>query len=125
MSVFPDISWGFPAANFPFYPDLCDYEQHFDAHQIVFDLTLCVSVLSTTVLSTAETLIFSKGDRVDAVWSTSGCKAETCQDCKTFLETPISRLTDTLSPVVDNNPSAFAEAYWEINSLRVYTPPPQ
>ena len=24
--------------------------------------------------------------------------------------------------VVDNNPSDFAEAYWEINSLRVYTP---
>ena len=26
------------------------------------------------------------------------------------------------SSVVNNNPSAFAEAYWEINSLRVYTP---
>jgi hypothetical protein len=25
---------------------------------------------------------------------------------------------------VDNNPSAFSEAYWEINSLRIYTPPP-
>ena len=23
---------------------------------------------------------------------------------------------------VDNNPSAFSDAYWEINALRVYTP---
>ena len=24
--------------------------------------------------------------------------------------------------VVDNNPQAFKEAYWEVNALRVYTP---
>jgi len=46
----PDITWGFPAANFPFYPDRCNYEQHFNAHQIVFDLTFCVSVLSTLLV---------------------------------------------------------------------------
>jgi hypothetical protein len=32
------------------------------------------------------------------------------------------QLICSLSPVVDNNPTAFSEAYWEINSLRVYTP---
>ncbi len=48
--VDPDFSWGFPAANFPFYPGHCDYEQHFNAHQMVFDLTFCVGVLSTRLV---------------------------------------------------------------------------
>jgi hypothetical protein len=30
--------------------------------------------------------------------------------------------SSTLSLVVNNNPTYFREAYWEINSLRVYTP---
>ena len=59
MPVYPDISWGSPDANFPFYPDLCDYEQHFDAHQIVFDLTFCVSVLSTLLFYPWLTRLFS------------------------------------------------------------------
>ena len=25
-------------------------------------------------------------------------------------------------PVVDQNPKAFVDAYWEVNSLRIYTP---
>lgn len=41
-SLYPDPSWGVPAANFPMYPGLCDYDAHFNAHQIVFDLTFCV-----------------------------------------------------------------------------------
>ena len=28
-------------------------------------------------------------------------------------------------PVVDQNPQAFKDAYWEINSLRIYTPTPE
>jgi hypothetical protein len=43
--LFPDFSWGIPAANFPMCPDLCNYDAHFNAHQIVFDLTFCVSNL--------------------------------------------------------------------------------
>ncbi|KAH9019591.1 concanavalin A-like lectin/glucanase domain-containing protein [Lactarius deliciosus] len=85
VPVYPDIFWGVPAANFPFFPDLCDYEQHFAAHRIIFDLTFC-------------------GDWAGSLWPTSGCGEGTCND------------------FVNNNPSAFAEAYWEINSLRVYTP---
>ncbi|KAI9462903.1 concanavalin A-like lectin/glucanase domain-containing protein, partial [Lactarius psammicola] len=85
VPVYPDIFWGIPAANFPFCPDLCDYEQHFNAHQIIFDLTFC-------------------GDWAGSLWPTSGCGAGTCED------------------FVNDNPSAFADAYWEINSLRVYTP---
>jgi len=47
----PDRTWGAPAANFPFYPDRCDYKSHFDAHQIVINLTFCVSVLATPLSS--------------------------------------------------------------------------
>jgi hypothetical protein len=43
--LYPDDSWGTPAADFPMCPDLCDYNSHFNAHQIVFDLTFCVSDL--------------------------------------------------------------------------------
>jgi len=82
-------SWGDPDAHFPFDPYLCDYKQHFDAHQMVFDLTFC-------------------GDWAGSVWPlpSSGCahEAATCED------------------FVNNNPSRFHDAYWVINSLRVYTP---
>jgi hypothetical protein len=44
-SLYPDSSWGVPAADFPMCPDLCNYDAHFNAHQIVFDLTFCVSDL--------------------------------------------------------------------------------
>ena len=39
-TVNPDW-WGPPTAFFP-TGDNCSYEKHFDAHQIVFDLTFCV-----------------------------------------------------------------------------------
>lgn len=44
------------------------------------------------------------GDWAGNVWGNGGCasQADTCQD------------------FVANNPSAFSDAYWEINSLRVY-----
>jgi hypothetical protein len=48
--IFPDITWGLPAANFPFYPEYCDYESHFNAHMLVFDLTFCVSLPSTLLV---------------------------------------------------------------------------
>ncbi|EJD52769.1 hypothetical protein AURDEDRAFT_55815 [Auricularia subglabra TFB-10046 SS5] len=80
--VRPDARWGTPDAVF--LPDQCDLASHFDAHQVVFDLTFC-------------------GDYAGAVYSAMGCPGQ-CVD------------------YVNNNPSAFTEAYWEINSLRVYTP---
>jgi hypothetical protein len=42
--IMPSEIWGWPEAGFPL--DSCDYVSHFDAHQIVFDLTFCVSVSS-------------------------------------------------------------------------------
>jgi hypothetical protein len=40
--IFPNLSWGAPAANFPMYPGYCNYTDHFNAHKMVFDLTFCV-----------------------------------------------------------------------------------
>ncbi|EMD37716.1 glycoside hydrolase family 16 protein [Gelatoporia subvermispora B] len=81
--IAPDPSWGPPEATFP-TSDTCDYNSHFDAHQMIFDLTFC-------------------GDFAGNAYATSGCGG-TCED------------------LVDNQPEAFSNAYWEINSLRVYTP---
>ncbi|KAH9948669.1 concanavalin A-like lectin/glucanase domain-containing protein [Amylocystis lapponica] len=80
--IFPDASWGAPAAAFP-AGATCDYAAHFDAHQFVFDLTFC-------------------GDWAGDAYASSGCGGS-CVD------------------LVDNHPEAFQRAYWEINSLRVYT----
>ncbi|CAL1706599.1 unnamed protein product [Somion occarium] len=79
----PSPSWGRPEASFPL-GDNCDYDSHFDAHSMVFDLTFC-------------------GDWAGSAYPNSGCGG----NCVDF---------------VNNNNEAFSEAYWEINSLRVYTP---
>ncbi|KAF8264597.1 concanavalin A-like lectin/glucanase domain-containing protein, partial [Lactarius quietus] len=70
--------WFFPRAGN--VPDVIlngaeEGEPHFDAHNMVFDLTFC-------------------GDWAGNVFSTAGCGTGTCSD------------------FVNNNPSAFAEAYW-------------
>jgi hypothetical protein len=38
--VSPSSSWGIPDASFP--SDMCDYDSHFNKHQMIFDLTFCV-----------------------------------------------------------------------------------
>ncbi|KAK7692453.1 hypothetical protein QCA50_004078 [Cerrena zonata] len=81
--ISPNPSWGNPEASFPI-ADSCDYDSHFDAHSMVFDLTFC-------------------GDWAGADYPNTSCGSN-CVD------------------YVNNNPGAFSNAYWEINSLRVYTP---
>jgi hypothetical protein len=49
-SLYVDPSWGIPAANFPFLPTYCNYEEHFDAHELIFDLTFCVSLSTLLIL---------------------------------------------------------------------------
>ncbi|KAJ7287593.1 glycoside hydrolase family 16 protein [Mycena rebaudengoi] len=44
------------------------------------------------------------GDWAGSAFSTAGCGPSSCQE------------------FVDNNPAAFTDAYWEIESLRTYTP---
>ena len=83
--LYPDASWGVPAADFPMYPDLCNYDAHFNAHQIVFDLTFCVSGLFyLSCPSTIEPffLPFAQGDWAGNTWPSSGCGPGTCVDCK-------------------------------------------
>ncbi|KAI0786692.1 concanavalin A-like lectin/glucanase domain-containing protein [Abortiporus biennis] len=83
-SIVPDhVNWGKPDASFPLQTDNCDYDAHFNAHILVFDLTFC-------------------GDwaGADSVYGSSGCPGN----------------------LVNNNPEEFKQAYWEINSLKVYTP---
>jgi hypothetical protein len=53
-SLFPNPSWGSPAANFPMCPGYCDYDSHFNAHQIVFDLTFCVRAMFICLLLLLE-----------------------------------------------------------------------
>jgi len=46
-----------------------------------------------------------------------------CDDCESHLRRHTGWYADVNpSLVVDQNPEAFVDAYWEINSLRVYTP---
>jgi hypothetical protein len=44
-SLYPDASWGVAAADYPMHPNHCKYDDHFNEHQMVFDLTFCVSDL--------------------------------------------------------------------------------
>jgi hypothetical protein len=129
-SLHLDPSWGIPAANFPFHPNYCNYDEHFDAHMIIFDLTFCVS-LSTLFTSfccppsmTEGHLPFAQGDWAGTNWPSSGCGNSTCENCKHPLayDGQLLGLSTHFLSVVNNNPSAFSEAYWVVNSLRVYTP---
>ena len=46
-----------------------------------------------------------------------------CNDCELRLSLLWVVCADgDTTPVVDQNPDLFADAYWEINSLRIYTP---
>ncbi|KAF9227374.1 hypothetical protein BS17DRAFT_814265 [Gyrodon lividus] len=90
----PDVN----AVSSSFMPDVfyptqknCNYAEHFDAHSIVFDLTLCEDWAGSP-----------------SVWNASACSLK-AKDCTDF---------------VANNPMEFAEAYWEINSLKIYTRKP-
>jgi hypothetical protein len=49
-----DVTWGRPAANFPMKQGHCDYDSHFNAHRMVFDLTFCVSAFLPCLLLLIE-----------------------------------------------------------------------
>lgn len=75
-------NWGTPTAFFPNTD--CDIGSHFDANNIIINLTFC-------------------GDWAGqaSIFNGAGCPGS-CVD------------------YVNNNPSAFANAYWDIASVRVY-----
>ncbi|KAF8636312.1 hypothetical protein AX17_003632 [Amanita inopinata Kibby_2008] len=78
-TVNPD-NWGTADALFP--ATSCNIASHFDAHNIIINLTFC-------------------GDWAGNVYSQSGCPS-TCVD------------------YVNNNPSAFVNAYFEFASIKIY-----
>lgn len=82
MGVIWPGAFGKPDAHFP--TTACDYDSHFDEHQIIFDTTFC-------------------GDWAGAVFKNVPCGGGSCAD------------------FVNDNPDAFTKAFWEINSLRIYT----
>lgn len=110
----PDPStWGTPMATFQGGSG-CTIDDHFKDNNIIFDTTFCGKpALSPFSLSTPLALpppitntILPTGDWAGSVWSqdpSCSSKAATCTD------------------YVRDNPSAFANAYWTINSLKVYS----
>ncbi|KAF8128986.1 glycoside hydrolase family 16 protein [Boletus edulis] len=75
-------NWGTPAAYFPNTD--CDLATHFDANNIIINLTFCGDWAGNS-----------------AVYSASGCPS----DCVDY---------------VDNNPTAFTDAYFQFNSIHIY-----
>lgn len=80
-------TWGPPSASFPLDPNYCNYDQFFNAHQIVFDLTFCVGDFFIRLLSFQgmTEVLSSQGDWAGNVWAQSGCGIDTCEDCKRLL----------------------------------------
>ena len=90
-SLTPNDAWGTPAANFPMVPGYCDYSEYFNAQQIIFDLTFCVSALRFNSLflpECREWLIYlsfsTQGDFAGLTWDQSSCASlsPTCAACE-------------------------------------------
>ena len=87
----PDPSkWGQPLAKFTFN-DGCDVASHFTNQKMIFDLTFCGDWAGAT-------------NQDNYGWNINGCNAQH-GDCATF---------------VDQTPDNFVDAFWTINSLRVF-----
>ncbi|KAI8983367.1 concanavalin A-like lectin/glucanase domain-containing protein [Trametes punicea] len=84
--------WGMPMANWPATD--CNPSTFFSDHSAIFDTTLC-------------------GDWAGNVWNDAGAPGQE-QSCA--QRTGVS----TCAAFVQNNGSAFSEAYWEINYVKIY-----
>jgi hypothetical protein len=111
-------NWGSPAAKFT--NAACNIDAHFTNHQIVINTSLCgdwgksrtllrgISIhLPRWLKHFVDTKSFEANSSSTAgtVWNNGACAAQYGGSCNNF---------------VANNPSAFSNAYWTINSLRVY-----
>jgi hypothetical protein len=56
-TIYPNAEWGKPDADFPCAQ--CDHASHFDAHQMIFDLTFCVCPLSYAWYRMSINLVWS------------------------------------------------------------------
>ncbi|KAJ7655288.1 glycoside hydrolase family 16 protein [Mycena polygramma] len=85
-------SWGLPFANWP--ASDCDPWKYFYTHVAIFDTTLC-------------------GDWAGSAWTTSGApgQATSCAARTGF---------STCEAFVQGSGASFAEAYWEVKSVKFY-----
>lgn len=85
-------SWSTPMANWPSTD--CNMASHFYNHSVIFDTTLC-------------------GDWAGAVWSGTGVpgQSESCAQLTGY---------SSCSDFVLNSGASFAEAYWEVSSVKIY-----
>lgn len=96
----PDPSgWGTPAAAFA---GDCDIDSHFSAQNIVRSPLPRLFLLFADFFQVFD--ITFCGDWAGNVWSSGSCAS----------------LASSCNDYVQNNPSAFTETYWTINSLKVY-----
>ncbi|OSD05800.1 glycoside hydrolase family 16 protein [Trametes coccinea BRFM310] len=84
--------WGTPMANWP--ATNCNPSQFFSDHSAIFDTTLC-------------------GDWAGNVWNDAGSPGQE-QSCA--QRTGVSTCAD----FVQNHGSSFADAYWEVNYVKIY-----
>ncbi|OSD05799.1 glycoside hydrolase family 16 protein [Trametes coccinea BRFM310] len=87
----PD-GWGTPMAHWP--ASSCNPAQFFSQHTAIFDTTLC-------------------GDWAGNAWNSVGSPGQE-QSCA--QRTGVATCAD----FVQNNGAAFAEAYWEVNYVKIY-----
>ena len=91
---------GEPFADFPNTD--CDITEHFGAHNLIINLTFC-------------------GDWAGAVFSSDGCPGDCTSACYLPCVLPVLYANVPLLPAyVDQNPSAFSNAYFDIASLNIY-----
>jgi hypothetical protein len=87
----PD-GWGAPMARWA--AATCNPSQFFNSHTVIFDTTLC-------------------GDWAGAAWSSSGIPGQE-QSCAQRTGFP------TCQAFIQASGGSFAEAYWEVSSVKVY-----
>ncbi|TBU46576.1 concanavalin A-like lectin/glucanase domain-containing protein [Dichomitus squalens] len=85
-------SWGTPMAFWPATD--CEPSKFFNAHSAIFDTTLC-------------------GDWAGNVWNDAGAPGQE-QSCATRVG------VSTCEEFVQNNGAAFADAYWEVNYVKIF-----
>ncbi|PSR71763.1 hypothetical protein PHLCEN_2v12367 [Hermanssonia centrifuga] len=99
-------AWGTPTASFPNTD--CDIGSHFDENNIIINLTFWYT---------------AGGDwaGIDSIFNGAGCPGDCVGACLNFsIFGTVQLLTQRSTDFVNNNPSAFSEAFWDIAAVRVY-----
>lgn len=118
-------TWGFPVAAFS--GNGCNIEQHFMNQNLVFDTTFCGQWAGATW--SVESQYFAQSSITDPTsppysYTTNLSFLRYSNLTDTNRNTDICRsLAPTCNAYVGANPSAFTNAFWTINSVKVYQDP--